>query len=137
MTIETFAKQHRLAGLRKDACGDPVIYGSTRGAAERHLYFDRGELCLMILDGAAVLPSRWKALGGNLWLGDVSRDRAGRRIQDVKITGIPLENASLAIRLARIKRRRVLTEADRLARADRVKRLPRTGRNPQGFNPTP
>jgi hypothetical protein len=112
MTIETFAKQYRLLGLRKDACGDPVIYGSDRGAAERQLYFDNGELCLMILDGGRIQKSRWLELGtepAKLWLGDIARE--GRRgIQDVKITGIPLTRAKLAIRLARVKHRQNLTE---------------------------
>jgi len=62
----------------------------------------------MVIDGPRVLRSRWEALGGRLWTGDVSEG-----LQDVKITGIPLENASAAIRLAGVKRRRVLSEAQR------------------------
>src|SRR5579864_9102039 len=111
MTIQQFAKDHRLR-VRLDACGDPVIYGSDAGAGERQLYFDGGQLCLMVLDGVRLESQRWKALGWKLWLGTASPGGPGRRwVQDVKITGIPLENAELAIRLARVKRIRVLSEA--------------------------
>jgi hypothetical protein len=110
MTIHQFAKEHRLH-VRRDACGDPVIYGSDKQAAERQLYFDDGQLCLMVLDGAVTAAGRWKELGGKLWLGDISRNSNGRRVQDVKIIGIPLAHAKLAIRLARVKRIRVPSEA--------------------------
>jgi hypothetical protein len=72
------------------------------------LYFDGFELCLMVLDGKPALASKWKALGGNLWLGDKTDG-----VQDVKITGIPLENAKAAIRMCRIKARRVMSEAQK------------------------
>jgi len=118
MTIEAFAKQHRLK-IRLDACGDPVIYGSGRGAAERQLYFDKGELCLMILDGGLVKRGRWQELGAEpakLWLGDISRE-GSQGVQDVKITGIPLTRARLAIRLARVKLKRVMSDAQAAAAA--------------------
>jgi|SRR5215472_8221062 len=106
MTVESFARSWRLK-TRLDECGDKIIPGK-RG----HLYFDRDALCLMVLDGAVSVPRRWKALGGKLWLGDVFIEPdTGKRAQDVKITGIPLENAQAAIRMARVKPRRVLSPA--------------------------
>jgi len=84
---ETFAEQHRLKATR-DESNDQIIQGR-RG----HLYFDGFELCLMVLDGKPSIPSKWKALGGQLWMGDISKNAQGVRVQDVKITGIPLENA--------------------------------------------
>jgi hypothetical protein len=94
---EVFAEQHRLR-VTRDECNDQVIQGR-RG----HLYFDSAELCLMVLDGKPSIPSKWKALGGKLWMGDKTEG-----VQDVKITGIPLENARLAIRMCRIRQRRIL-----------------------------
>jgi hypothetical protein len=67
------------------------------------LYFDDGQLCLMVLDGKPAIRSKWKVLGGELWMGDISKNAEGKRVQDVKITLIPLENAWLAIRMCRIK----------------------------------
>jgi hypothetical protein len=100
--IETFAQQHRLK-VTRDECNDQAIQGR-RG----HLYFDGAELCLMVLDGKPAIASKWKALGGKLWLGDKTEG-----VQDVKITGIPLENARPAIRMCRIKPKRIMTEAQR------------------------
>jgi len=106
--LERFARQHRLH-TRLDECGDRITPGR-RGRSQ--LYFDGDQLCLMVLDGPVALPSRWRALGGRLWLGDVSG--AGRsRVQDVKVTGIPLSNAKLAIRMARVKPKRVMSQAQR------------------------
>jgi hypothetical protein len=76
--IETFAEQHRLK-VTRDECNDQITQGR-RG----HLYFDGFELCLMVLDGKPSIPSKWKALGGKLWLGDKTEG-----VQDVKIIGIP------------------------------------------------
>ena len=105
MNIKSFARQYRLR-IRRDECGDPIIPGR-RGQSQ--LYFAGSDgLCLMVLDGPRVKRSRWHALGGKLWLGDIS---AG--VQDVKITNIPMENARLAIRLARVKPVRVVSEAQR------------------------
>jgi len=125
MTLRAFAEMFRLR-VRLDECGDPIIPGR-RGQSQ--LYFDRdedGELCLMVLDGRLAKRSRWQALGGKLWLGDISprRDKNGvpygPKLQDVKITGIPLENAKLAIKMARVKVKRRLSEADREAKAARM-----------------
>jgi hypothetical protein len=83
------------------------------------LYFDSGWLCLMVTDGKPVIRSRWAVLGGKLWMGDISPDKNGRRVQDVKVTGIPLKNARLAIRLVRAPQvmGRPVSEATRLALA--------------------
>jgi hypothetical protein len=104
---ETFAQQHRLK-VTRDECNDQIIQGR-RG----HLYFDGFELCLMVLDGKPSIPSKWKALGGQLWMGDISKNAQGARVQDVKITGIPLENARAAIRMCQIKPRRIMTDAQK------------------------
>jgi len=102
MTVESFARSWRLK-TRLDECGDKIIPGK-RG----HLYFDDGALCLMVTDGQPANKSRWQALGGKLWMGEISG-----QVQDVKISGIPLENAKAAIRMARVKPRRVLSPAQR------------------------
>jgi hypothetical protein len=68
----------------------------------------------MAIDGPPTNRSKWRALGGKLWMGDISPDKTGKNVQDVKITGIPLENAMAAIRMARVKPKRVLSETQRL-----------------------
>lgn len=103
MTINRFAEQFRLRVVR-DGCGDEIISGK-RG----HLYFAGAELCLMVIDGAPVNKSRWEALGGRLWLGDISPNSKGRRVQDVWIRGIPLENAVAAIKMVRVRPKRLLS----------------------------
>jgi hypothetical protein len=57
----------------RDECGDKIIPGK-RG----HLHLADGELCLMVIDGAPASRSRWEALGGKLWIGDISRDATRR-----------------------------------------------------------
>jgi hypothetical protein len=108
-TTETFAEQHRLK-VTRDECDDQIIQGR-RG----HLYFDGAELCLMVLDGKPAHRSKWKALGGKLWMGDISKNARGVRVQDVKITSIPLENARPAIRMCQIKPTRTMTDAQKAA----------------------
>lgn len=97
---ETFAQQHRLK-VTRDECNDQIIPGR-RG----HLYLDSAELCLMVLEGKVSIPSKWKALGSKLWLGDKAEG-----VQNVKITGIPIENAKAAIRMCRIKPKRIMSDA--------------------------
>lgn len=124
MTIEEFAKQHRLKIRRVKGdgsdSGDPRISGAVRArdgaGCDRQLYFNDGALCLMIIDGAPIAQRSWAALGGKLWLGDISRDSSGRKVQDVRVANIPLANAELAIRLVRAKRKRIFSEADLEAR---------------------
>lgn len=131
MNIETFARKYRLkirhppgdGGER----GDPLIAGAIRARdgvkCERQLYFDDEALCLMIVDGAPVARRRWEALGGRLWMGEISRDSTGRRVQDVRLIDIPLAHAGLAIRLAQAKRGQVLSDAEREARRLRGAKL--------------
>jgi hypothetical protein len=104
--IERFAMEYRLR-VTRDSCNDPIIAGR-RG----HLYFDAGELCLMVTDGKPANHSSWAAIGGELWLGDISPNAKGQRVQDVKITGIPLENAGAAIRMVRARPKRVLSSEE-------------------------
>ena len=125
---ETFAQQHRLK-VTRDECNDQIIHGR-RG----HLYFDGFELCLMVLDGKPSIPSKWEALGGQLWMGDKTGG-----VQDVKITGIPLENARLAIRMCRIKPKRIMSEAQKaaaMAGLDRARRIAQPPRQTRPFCPT-
>lgn len=121
MTIRKFAEKHRLK-ITRDECGDEIIQGR-RG----HLYFDCGELCLMVTDGKRAKRSQWEALdGGLLWLGDITQG-----VQDVSIKGIPLDNAKLAIRLCQIKRKRLMSEAQKahaesaLAKAHKIRQTSR------------
>jgi hypothetical protein len=104
--IETFAQQHRLK-VTRDECNDQIIQGK-RG----HLYFDGFDLCLMILDGPVRERPALDAIGGKLWTGDISRV-GQRRVQDIKITGIPLENVKLAIRLVGARPRKILFDAQK------------------------
>lgn len=121
MTLSMNQDDNRLAKLaeqfnlhiRRDACGDRIIQGR-RG----HLYFAGGELCLMVIDGRVAHRSRWQALGGKLWMGDISDG-----FQDVKITGIPMENAQQAIRMCRIKAKRRLSPEERERRANGARKL--------------
>jgi hypothetical protein len=107
MTTEQFAEQFRLRIVR-DECGDKIIQGK-RG----HMYCAGGEICLMVTDGAPAARRSWEALGGKLWLGDISRNSAGRRVQDVKIEGIPIENALAAIQMVRCRQKRILSAEER------------------------
>jgi hypothetical protein len=110
--IETFAEQHRLK-VTRDECKDQIIEGR-RG----HLYFDGPDLCLMVLDGQPAIRSNWAELGGNLWMGYISpHPKTG-----IKIIGIPPENAKLAIRMCRIKAKRIMSEAQK-AVLDRARSL--------------
>jgi hypothetical protein len=103
MTIEKFADQYRLRIVRYE-CGDRIIPGK-RG----HLYVAGNELCLMVIDGTPAIRSHWDALGGRLWMGDISLNATGRRVQDVKVEGIPIENARTAIKMVRARQKRVLS----------------------------
>jgi hypothetical protein len=109
---ETFAEQHRLK-VTRDECNDQIIQGR-RG----HLYFDGFELCLMVFDGKPAIRSKWKALDGRLWMGDKTEG-----VQDVKITGIPLENARLAIQMCRIRQKRILSPEELERRRGQMARV--------------
>jgi hypothetical protein len=58
-------------------------------------------------------------LGGKLWMGDISDG-----VQDVKIVGIPLKSARLAIRMVGCKPKRVMSEAQKAALAKAQKSSP-------------
>jgi hypothetical protein len=107
MTIEKFAEHFRLR-VARDECGDKIIRGK-RG----HLYFADGELCLMVIDGAPLHRNRWEFLGGKLWMGDISVDAKGRRAQDVKVEAVPIGNAGAAIKLVRVRQKRLLSAEER------------------------
>ena len=100
---EQFAETHRLH-VRRDECNDQIMPGR-RG----HLYFDGDVLCLMVIDGKPAIRTRWEALGGKLWMGDISPDKTGKRVQDVKVFGVTHPKA--AIRMCGIKTRQVKSEA--------------------------
>ncbi len=110
--IEKFAEAHRVK-IRRDECNDQVIEGR-RG----QMYFDGNDLCLMAIDRKPAQRSSWEALGGNMWLGDISPNAKGQRVQDVKITGIT--NAKAAFRMAGIFAKRVLSP-ERLASLEQAR----------------
>ena len=114
MNIDQFAENFRLR-ITRDECGDPTIQGK-RG----HLYFAGGKLCLMVIDGAISNRTRWEALGVHLWLGAISPDLAGRPVQDVRIDGIPMENAQAAIDMVQARQKRVLPAKEVQARRGRM-----------------
>jgi hypothetical protein len=103
MTIEKFAELFRVRIVR-DECSDKIIRGK-RG----QLYFSGSELCLMVIDSAPAHKRQWESLEGKLWLGDISPNHLGRRVQDVKIENIPLQNALAAIKMVRARQKRVLS----------------------------
>ena len=103
MNIDQFAERFRVR-IKHDECGDPIIPGR-RG----HLYFAGAKLCLMVIDGAITKRATWESLGGHLWLGDISPSGQERRVQDVRIDGIPLENAQAAIEAVRCRPKRVVS----------------------------
>jgi hypothetical protein len=125
--LQAFARRYRLK-IRHDECHDAILPGK-RG----HLYFAGGELCLMACDGSVAKPTRWKALNaGRLWLGDISPNAKGRRVQDVKVEGIPESSYKLAIRLAGCKARKKFSpETLEKYRANAQKARAALGRQPR------
>jgi hypothetical protein len=108
--IEQFATAYRLR-VSRDACGDPIIQGK-RG----HLYFDGEKLCAMFIDTPVIARRRLLAVAGaqgSLWLGDISRDRTGRRVQDIELRGIPPDKYHAAIQIVGAKPKRILSEAQK------------------------
>ena len=123
--LESLAERYRLK-IRRDECGDPIIPGR-RG----HLYCDAGRLCLMMLNARPVQPRRLRELVRNLlgdgtfWQGDISRTPEGRRAQDLQAWGLP---PKAAIKLAGVKRRRVLSESQTAANTARLAASRQAGR---------
>jgi hypothetical protein len=114
--LERFAQRYRLK-IRRDEAGDPIIPG-LRG----HLWWDAEGLCLRIVDGRPVSARRLKDLVGDtgkVWLGTMTLDDHGRRVQDVEVRGIRPERYSQAIKIAGCKARKRHPGASRevLARA--------------------
>jgi len=62
--------------------------------------------------------------------GIITRPKPGGDVQDVKITGIPLENARLAIRLVGATPRKILSEAQKAALATGVRFTSRDDKSP-------
>jgi hypothetical protein len=62
--------------------------------------------------------------------GIITRPKSGGDVQDVKITGIPLENARLAIRLVGARPRKILSEAQKAALATGVRFMSRDDKSP-------
>jgi hypothetical protein len=116
MTLEKFAEQFRLR-ITRDECGDKIISGK-RG----HLYFAGSKLCLMVIDGVPAIRRNWEVLGGKLWTGETSLTAKGQRVQDVKVEDIPIENAQAAIKMARVRQKRVLSAEEREVCLARLRR---------------
>jgi hypothetical protein len=126
--LQAFAQKRRLR-IKRDDCGEPVIPGK-RG--DSHLWFDDKKLCLIVVDGRPAKKSRWMALGGKLWMGDISPLPNGKRVQDVKITGIPPARAKEAIAMIRARPKRMVSEAERARLQQLAARLPQARRHPKG-----
>jgi hypothetical protein len=107
--IQHFAEKHKLK-VSRDECGDAIIRGK-RG----HLYVDGGALCAMWTDAPPMKQSRFEALGGTFWQGEISRNAKGRRVQDAWVRGIRPGAYNLAIRIVGAKARRVMSPGQRAA----------------------
>jgi hypothetical protein len=111
MTIETLAEKFRLK-ITRDECNDKIIEGR-----HGHLYVDAGQICAMWLDAPITLESLRKLNCRRIWVGDFSLEggRRQRRLRDGKAVDIPHEQIPLAIRLTGVKRKRIMSEAQRAA----------------------
>jgi hypothetical protein len=107
VTLKRFADEHKVR-ISQDDCGDDVIRGK-----HGHLYVDAGVVCGMWTNATPMKPSNLATLGGSFWQGNISTDAKGRRVQDAWVTGIRPEAFKQAIRLVGVKRRRVLSPAQR------------------------
>jgi len=116
-SIDSFAKEHRLKVIR-DECGGQIIQGR-RG----HIHMDGRALCVMVTDGLPANLKSWKELGGTLWMGDISPDKRGKRVQDVKVYGV--ENAKAAIKMVRAKKKRVVSAEEHARLAQMAKDRPK------------
>lgn len=82
------------------------------------MYFDGKELCLIAIDRKPANRSSWERVGGKLWLGDISPDAKGQRVQDVKIVGVT--NPKAAFRMVGIFAKKVLSP-EHLASLERAR----------------
>jgi len=116
--IDKFAAQNRLKVVL-DECGDPCIQGS-----RAKLYFDEEALCMIAVD-ARVSGVSLEVLNDldadRTWVGDVYRDSKQRGYRDVWLKGIPKAKWGAAIKLARCRTRRKVSEEQREALAHRLK----------------
>lgn len=120
MTRAHLEREYRLK-FREDEYGDPVVIGRFG-----QLYLDGNKLCLMSTDGPLRDPKRWRQLGGRLWRGDISKNPEGKRVQDIEVKDIDPAEIRLAIRLAGIRPKRVMSEAQRKAAAVGLAKIHRT-----------
>jgi len=131
--LEQFAAAYRLK-VRQDECGDSIMPGRFG-----HLYYDGPRLCLMRLDAPPVQRSRLCSLvgpDGSVWMGDISPDRNGRRVQDIEVRGIRPQGARLAIRLSGAKPRRRISEKRRLALIETLRKA-RAAKTKEALSRTP
>ena len=113
---ESLCRFAQLYGLpvRGDECGDLLIPGR-----QGHLYFDGGQLCLMMLDAGPVKRRRLENLvspDGSVWQGDISRG-----VQDATVKGISSDRHREAIGIAGVKRKRSFSSEARAALIARIK----------------
>ena len=96
------------------------------------LFFDSAKLCLSMFDTRPLKRSRLDRLicgrtavvrsghsTGSIWQGDISL-KNGRRVQDIEIRGIVPEKYEAAIRLASVRKQRVLSDTQRAASIARL-----------------
>jgi hypothetical protein len=132
--LERFAQRYRLK-IRRDEAGEPIIPWR-RG----HLWWDAEGLCLMIVDGRPVSTRRLKDLVGDtgkVWLGTITLDDHGRRVQDVEVRGIRPERYSQAIKIAgcRTRPRNRGASPEVMARVRAAKKLNRALDKTPSFAP--
>ena len=65
----------------------------------------------MVIDGKPAIVSRWEAIGGKVWMGDISPNKSGARVQDVKVDGIPPSGYRMAMRMCGIRPVQVMSAA--------------------------
>jgi hypothetical protein len=132
MTLQEIVERYR-ARIRLDQCGDPIIPGR-RG----HLYLDGDEICIMLADAVPVQRSRLEVLGGRVWQGDISPNSAGHKVQDAKVIGVKPEKIQRALKIIRLKPKRIMSlpQRDHAMRAlQRARDFVRTP--PQSISPLP
>ena len=97
---------------------DSLLIRGRRG----ELYFDAGKLCLVALNTpvSGMSTEAIRGLGGKWWVGEIWRDAGRRGFRDVKVQDIPEENWKRAIKLCRVRTRRILSEDERAALGARL-----------------
>jgi hypothetical protein len=128
MTVQEFAEQYRVR-VRRDTCGEEIISGKRfckdmpdRLEYRSHFYDHvngRFGLCLLFATAAKWTYAKRRLSTLMHFALKQEGDREGTLLFDPSDP----KQARTAIREAKVKYRRVLTEADRIARADRLKRV--------------